>query len=106
MVFEEIPVDIRAIFLVFLLYSTSLWASGIQKKYQKITRMSTRISLKKHDITVLSSDYTNLVSSTLLILRLEKEKLQKWILTRKCSIAAESHIRSHYHISSKIQLFW
>ena len=27
-------------------------------------------------------------------------------VTRKCSIAAESHIRSHYHISSKIQLFW
>ena len=27
------------------------------------------------------------------------------LLTRKCSIAAESHIRSHYH-SSKIQLFW
>ena len=26
-------------------------------------------------------------------------------VTRKCSIAAESHIRSHYHISSKIQLF-
>ena len=28
------------------------------------------------------------------------------VITRKCSIAAESHIRSHYHISSKIQLFW
>ena len=27
-------------------------------------------------------------------------------LTRKCSIAAESHIRSHCHISSEIQLFW
>ena len=26
--------------------------------------------------------------------------------TRKCSIAAESHIRSHHYISSKIQLFW
>ena len=26
------------------------------------------------------------------------------ILTRKCSVAAESHIRSHQHISSKIQL--
>ena len=30
----------------------------------------------------------------------------KKALTRKCSIAAVSHIRSHYHISSKIQLFW
>ena len=30
----------------------------------------------------------------------------KLFITRKCSIAAESHIRSHYHISSKIQLFW
>ena len=36
---------------------------------------------------------------------IRKEK-EKHFITRKCSIAAESHIRSHYHISSKIQLFW
>ena len=34
-------------------------------------------STKKHDITVLSSDYTNFFSST--NLQLEKEKWKKWI---------------------------
>ena len=47
-------------FGAFLLYSTSLYVSEIQKKYLKIMRISTHISLKKkHDITVSSIDNEN-----------------------------------------------
>ena len=70
MVYEEISVDIRAILRNFF------WnTEEIPKNYENVHPYF----FTKHDITVLSSDYTNLFLSTVVKLMLEKEKPQKWI---------------------------
>ena len=77
---------------------------------------------KKHNMTVLSSDYTNLFSSTLVKLRLEKEMSQKWIfeiqnnvfnfntyaniyLNHTSIITYCTYIKINYHITSKIMFY-
>ena len=73
MVFEEIPVDIRAIFgYFFCIPGAFTWVE--YRWNNKKLRECPPVFLQKSDITVLYSDYTNLFASTLVNLRLEKEK--------------------------------
>ena len=73
-----------------------------------------------YSMTVLSSDYTNLFSSTLLKLRLVKEKLQNWIFEIQnnvlnfniCTNIYLNHTKTtyciyiiNYHITSKITFY-
>ena len=57
-----------------------------------------------HEGSLHSSTLTSVLQCVYLLVN--KVAVLVSCVTRKCSIAAESHIRSHYHISSKIQLFW
>ena len=85
MVFEEIPVDVQAIFFYFFCIPRAWNTEEIPPVF-----------LKKHDKAVLSGDYTNLFSSTLVKLRLEKEKLQKWIFETQNNVLNYNTYRNIY----------